>query len=541
VGLAAATVASLAAPVPALARDLHVAPGGTGDGSAGRPLGTVAEALLVARDGDRVLLHEGDYGDLLVRGTFGAETFVEAAPGETARLRTLEVRATNLTVRGLSVSLSHGSPYAPGTMVTVHGSSARVTVADCDVFAVPDGVAATWDAAAWASQAGTGISVRAPDTRIVGNRVRNVGYGISVGHDAPRAYVARNHVQNFSRDGLRGIGDDGVFEYNVVLDAYDVDDHHDDFFQSWSLGPDGAPGGGVRRGVVLRGNLFVNFTDPSRPFAGDAQGIGCFDGFFEGWVIENNVVIVNHWHGITLLGARDVRIVNNTLLDNRPGERPGPPWIRVAAHKDGRPSSGVVIRNNLTPSLVLEAESSTEDHNVVYRDAAALFVDPAGLDVHLRATATEAIDRGSADGAPAIDRDGIPRPQGAGVDVGAYEWHDGSAFPADGGTAAPDAGPPPPSDGGPAGDGGGDGAASARDAGDAPSDAAAVAPPAGDAGGCGCAAPGAGEGARGASRGGAVTACAALGASALLAARGGQRRRGRGPARGPQPRARAKT
>ena len=55
-------------------------------------------------------------------------------------------------------------------------------------------------------------------------------------------------------------------------------------------------------------------------------------------------------------------------------------------------------------------------------DAAALFVDVAAYDVHLLDDAP-AVDQGSADLAPATDLEGVPRPQGAGVDLGAYEWH----------------------------------------------------------------------------------------------------------------------
>ena len=212
---------------------------------------------------------------------------------------------------------------------------------------MPDEVAAGWSATDWAEQPGTAMSSRAPGTQFLRNRIRNVTHGISIAHDSPNARVAGNVIDGFSRDGLRGIGEYGVFEGNTVMNAYDVDDHHDDFFQSWSVGEDGSPGTGVIRGVVLRGNLFIGFTDPDRPFAGAAQGIGCFDGFYEGWIVENNVILVNHWHGITFLGARDVRIVNNTVLDVQRGERPGPPWIDVSSHKDGTPSEDIVIRNNL--------------------------------------------------------------------------------------------------------------------------------------------------------------------------------------------------
>jgi hypothetical protein len=53
-------------------------------------------------------------------------------------------------------------------------------------------------------------------------------------------------------------------------------------------------------------------------------------------------------------------------------------------------------------------------------DASALFVAPP-FDLHLVAGAA-AIDTGSPDLAPNIDVEGRPRPQGAGYDLGAYEF-----------------------------------------------------------------------------------------------------------------------
>ena len=58
------------------------------------------------------------------------------------------------------------------------------------------------------------------------------------------------------------------------------------------------------------------------------------------------------------------------------------------------------------------------------------FLDPANADFDLRAN-SPAIDKGSSLDAPPTDIRGVPRPQGAGVDIGAYEHKgDKSAIPA---------------------------------------------------------------------------------------------------------------
>lgn len=389
----------------------------------------LSAALQQASGGDVLRLESGYYGEVTIRGHADAEIVVEPVVGADVRMsRVRFVAASRWTLRGVRISPSFAPSYERATMIEIGSGSRAITVSRCELFSVPDATAREWTASDWADVAASGISIGGEDSVVSENDLKNVAYGISVQRGTPNVEVLRNRIDSFSRDGLRGIGDFGLFEGNYVVNAYDVDDHHDDFFQSWSHGADGSVGSGEVRGVVIRGNTFLAYDDVERPFRGAAQGIGCFDGFFVDWVIENNVVIVDHWHGITLLGARDVRIVNNTVIDRASG-RPGPAWIQVADHKDGRRSSGITIRNNLTTDLRLDADASTEDHNLVIQDAAALFVDPASFDLHLLATSA-AIDVGVADGAPTTDRDGTPRPQGAAHDLGAYEWR---AAPRDGG------------------------------------------------------------------------------------------------------------
>jgi hypothetical protein len=91
----------------------------------------------------------------------------------------------------------------------------------------------------------------------------------------------------------------------------------------------------------------------------------------------------------------------------------------VTDHKDGTPSSNVVVRNNLATDFELSGNNITDDHNLLIEDASALFVAPP-FDLHLVA-GSAAIDAGSAELAPQVDIEGRHRPQGAGFDLGAYE------------------------------------------------------------------------------------------------------------------------
>jgi parallel beta helix pectate lyase-like protein len=460
-------VALLLGATPALAADFYVDPvsgSDAGDGSAANPwrtlqavvqanrietrnweslpyqpglnLGTVNAGAPV-RAGDTLWLRSGYHGPLVLQGAYNASPITIAAqPGHVPRLKSVLVQAAqNWILRGLSISPSHAPPLAPITIVTVRdhnwfGPAWDVEIDRCEIFTVAD--ASSWGASEWTTVASSGVSVGADRVTVRGSRVRNVRFGISV--TGAGARIRGNLIDGFSADGMRGLGDDGLFDYNRVQNNYvgdPPDGNHDDGFQSWSVGPGGV-GTGEVRGVTLRGNVFVNHRDPDHPLRSSMQAIGCFDGFFVDWVVENNVVITDHWHGISFLGMRDSRIVNNTVID-LDGSSPGPPWIMVAPHKDGRPSQNVVVRNNLATDFSLVGTNVIADHNLEFANAAALFMAPP-YDLRLLPGAA-AVDAGSSSLAPAADVDGLPRPQGAGIDLGAYErcldciFKDGFASP----------------------------------------------------------------------------------------------------------------
>ena len=385
--------------------------------------------------GDTIWLRSGYHGEITIQRWYNADFITIAAQeGHSPEASSVLLQAVGKWIlRGLSVSPTYAATYGCGELVTVgshnySGPAREVVIEDFEIFSVRD--TAAWTIGDWNDLPCNGIGVSGDDVVVRNNRLLNVKFGISV--SGQRALVEHNVVENFAGDGMRGLGDHGTFQYNTVKNCYDVNDNHDDGFQSWSTG-EGGVGTGEVVGITLRGNTIINYEDPAQPFRGPLQGIGCFDGMFVDWVVENNVIMVDHWHGITLLGARDSRIVNNTVVDLNDVD-PGPPWVRIGTHKNGTASSGCVVRNNLTTAVSVDADQDvTVDSNIIVGDYADHFVDYAGLDLHLIADSA-AVNTGAAALAPAIDRDGIPRPQGDEVDVGAYEyfvddpaWPDGGA------------------------------------------------------------------------------------------------------------------
>jgi len=376
--------------------------------------------------GDTVWLRTGDYGALAIQSAYNVAPITLAAePGSVPRFSKVVVdSAQNWILRGLSVSPSYSANYSTNTIVTVENHSWRGPVSDIvidefEIFSVPN--ESVWTTAAdWDTKAASAVNTSGARVLVRNCRIRNIDFGISMSGKDSR--VEYNTIDGFCGDGLRGLGDDEVFEYNLVKNRRFVNDNHPDGFQSWSTGPGGV-GTGVVKNITLRGNTFIAYENATIPFAGTLQGIGCFDGTYDGWIVENNIVITDHWHGISFYGASNTRIVNNTVLDLNAATQ-GTPWVAVTAHKNGTPSRNCVIRNNLTTTLNVSADASNAivvDHNLVIpSNPVGYFVNASLRNLRL-APGSPAIDQGSATQAPLLDADQVPRPKGSAIDVGAYE------------------------------------------------------------------------------------------------------------------------
>ncbi|RZL46767.1 MAG: hypothetical protein EOP00_13970 [Pedobacter sp.] len=306
--------------------------------------------------GDTIFLRTGYHGFPIVKGNLESSKYINILPqsGHQPSVKKIIIdNAKYWKIYGLKLSGDFIKTSEKTDFVAIKSNASFITISNFNISST-DSCINNWSAAKLLTRAGLGIRVDGKDCTIENNTIKQVTFGIVVGKPALRTKVSRNTIYGFLHDGMRGMADDSIFEYNLVAGSYAIDDNHDDGFQSWSTDETGKVGMGKVSNVTLRANVFISQLDPNQPFPqveSGMQGIGCFDGFFENWTVENNVIITNMWHGISFYGAKNLKITNNTVLNNPLQNKQLIPWIGVYNHKKLGESSGNTVSNNLTTGL----------------------------------------------------------------------------------------------------------------------------------------------------------------------------------------------
>ena len=261
----------------------------------------------------------------------------------------------------------------------------------------------------------------------------------NAGTQAPRIYNV--HLVNAGEQFIKSNPDDagngvnnGAVEYSLIefettaRDDYPkgVDIHgaqnwvirHNEFRNI--IGPGGIMAGpGVlawrgTRGTLAEGNTFINC---SRGIMFGAEDQGGFS--HQGGIIRNNFFYraptVPGDVGIHVADSPGTQVLNNTVLVS--GTYPRPIEYRYPG------AAGLVIANNLTDGTIAQRDGASATLTANETNAsAAIFVNADAGDLHLRSTATAAIDQGVAIAGLTDDWDGEPRPQGSAFDIGADEF-----------------------------------------------------------------------------------------------------------------------
>jgi hypothetical protein len=391
-------------------RTLYVATTGndSADGSSATPWLTLQRAANAARAGDLIVVRPGHYAgfNLTTSGTTAAPIVFSAEPG---------------------VVIDTPNPVRPTEGINLEGAS-WVVIEGFTVIGMPrTGIRSVTNAHVTIRRntgdgnGRWGILTGFSDDLLIEDNVmsRSVAeHGIYVGNSGDRPVIRRNHVWGNSGNGIHMNGD-------------------------LSQGGDGIISGAVVEANVIHGN-------------GRTGGSGINGDGVQSSRIVNNVLYDNHASGISLYridgaeGARDNFVAHNTIVQAADGR-----WAinvqnastgnrvvdnilltlhafrgAIAISPDSLPGF-VSDANAVTPRFTLDGGDSVldlaawrqatgQDPHSFTETPAALFVDVAAGDYHLRADAA-ARDAALVPTDVTTDFEGTARPVGLAADVGADE------------------------------------------------------------------------------------------------------------------------
>ncbi len=415
----------------------HVAPGGTGSGSAAAPFGKIQQALQAAQPGDTVLVAAGTYAEGLATvrgGVAGAPITIKAAGAARSALvsragRLLEVNHPHIVIDGLVFDGQYAATDAvkvssAGDRFVLRNAEVRRSSRDCIDMAAPE------------------------DVLIEGTRInrclwwsgeREDAHGIAAG--AVRRLTIRNvEIGTFSGDAIQLDPSRSLPGWDDVLIEG----------STFSLAPLPAAENGFAAGVVPGENAIDTKTHGSAPRASLVVRDSMAYGFRKGLV--SNMAAFNIKENVD--ATFDRVTVRDSLIAFRvrgPGDNGGA-WVHLrntvvhdvsygiryedyieqveVSHvtfgggvgqpfKDANSNwAGLDVRNTVILGSALPKEAPPDAGN--FAVASSAFAAAGAHDYRL-AAGSPAVDKGTPIVGITTDRIGTTRPQGAAPDAGAYE------------------------------------------------------------------------------------------------------------------------
>ena len=393
--------------------------------------------MVSSRGGDTIHLMSGDHGAVVIGGHVNpAFIRVTADKGQTPVIQSLVINGSaNWDFEGLTFqSLATPGKGKGGHLIRLGqsmflGPVSNIYFRGNHLCSQPD--VRAWTQDDWKNYGKSGCALLGTNISFIGNDLRNVRAGI--GASGTNELIEDNSIDNFGDDGIDFAGDLITIRRNRISNSHVLGDgNHNDGMQGQIRFDNGKGDATPRHDILIDSNFVAAITDRSLPFLSDGviggmQGISEFDGVWSHITIVNNVVLTTAYHGISLYGATDSQIINNTVEEQSLNPKLKA-WIGIFNMKSsqgGTQSANIVVRNNAAPILPKPAPGVIEDHNVALvkgtaTDSKLCFLDyepQVKFDMRLR-PGCPLVGVGTGSMAPATDILGVRRLSA--VDVGAY-------------------------------------------------------------------------------------------------------------------------
>ena len=336
-------------------------------------------ALANADGGETILLESGNYGDFGLWNVhhpfakFASEVTIKSAdPADPAVFSSVKITGVdNLTFDSLKFDYvaNIGSPTFKKPFFVNKSSDIifKNSIFDGDLAR---GVGETEDGF------GTGFGIyitNSSDVKVDNNEFFN-WYRAGVFGSVDNLSVKENEVHKIGSDGFNFADvDDVLIEANYIHDFEKSPENgsHMDMIQFWTSGTnDPSTNIVIRQNILDSGSGSQTQSIFMRNEMVDAYGAGQ-EMYYRNILIEDNVILNAHTHGITVGETLGLNIKNNTILHNQDSADRGLVNVPTIHVKDA--SQNVVIANNIVPRLDLDSTENrlVENNVVVQRDNAA--------------------------------------------------------------------------------------------------------------------------------------------------------------------------
>ncbi|MEN8120616.1 MAG: right-handed parallel beta-helix repeat-containing protein [Bacteroidota bacterium] len=379
--------------------------------------------------GDTLFLMEGNHGNPEISGINPNYIYIYAAPGHNPVITHLDIAkkepATKWHLKNITFS---GENSEQKEFVSFYKKSMFIKIEECNFYSSDS--TSSWDLDDWKNKTKSGILLEGSRHNIEHNSFNNLATAINV--KANNCTIKGNKITAFTNFGILCEGNNNIFINNLIKN------HVYTGFNAaaFKAGNSATPNASFRKNILL-GNVIVDYTSPDKKHIAPLMGIVGFDALYDGWVIENNLIVTDHWHGITFFNIKNSLIINNTVIDpyidtkypnlkkDLQTKSYGPVRIWVAAKGENNESVNNHIVNNLASDYFFDDSVGYISNNIkvasTYDEMDKYFEQWDYLNFYLRDSCL-AVNAGDNRYAPKIDANGTKRPLGKTVNTGAYEY-----------------------------------------------------------------------------------------------------------------------